>query len=160
MACLKDMACPFAQVESHIAGSGRARAALPAAAAVGGHALATTVLSRGEVHGGSRTPALLSAGTSLAAALGASLPLGTRSRPVPAAVALAGVYAASVLPAQVRAAQDPSAGPVRRAVGASVLGTTGLQAALLARAGAAPVGVLVAAALPLARRLSRRNSPT
>jgi 4-hydroxybenzoate polyprenyltransferase len=62
--------------------------------------------------------------------------------------------------AQAAAAAAPTADRVRRAVGAGILGMIPLQAALIARAGALRAALGVAAALPLARRLARKVSPT
>ncbi|WP_055585744.1 SCO3242 family prenyltransferase [Streptacidiphilus griseoplanus] len=154
------------------AGAGRLRPALPAAATVAGHTLAVTALSRAEVTGADpwlprATLAATAAVTAAAAALPA-LPTGTA---LPAAAARCGtarlaalgglaVYGATAGRAQSRAAADPSAGNVRRAVGAGILGLIPLQAALTAQAGALRAALPVAAAFPLARALSRRVSPT
>lgn len=160
-------------------GAGRARAglALPEAATVGAHTLALTALSRGEVHGGGRGWAAR-AGLAVSAALTALVTLRTdrderhsrrdlsderavRPNPAQAATAaLAGAYAATVVPAQLRAAREPTAGSVRRAVGAGILGTVPLQAALLARARALPVAAAVAALLPIGRAGARRIATT
>ena len=153
------------------AGAGRLRQAAPAALAVGTHALAVTVVSRGEVTGGS--PAVVGAalaGTATAAAgAGLAASRAARHRPAPpgwrpvqaaAAAALLAGYAATVGRAQLAAARTPQPGPVRRAVGAGILGTIPLQAALAAGAGALRAAVPIAAGFPLARRLARRVSPT
>jgi 4-hydroxybenzoate polyprenyltransferase len=60
----------------------------------------------------------------------------------------------------LRVAADPSAARVRAAVGAGITSLPALQGALAARAGARLAGLLVAAAAPLARRLSKGVSPT
>ncbi|RZT80450.1 4-hydroxybenzoate polyprenyltransferase [Micromonospora violae] len=73
---------------------------------------------------------------------------------------LAGWYAARYGAAQVEVVRDPSAGRVRAAVGAGITGLPALQGALTARGGAGLLGVAVAAAAPLGRRLARKVSPT
>lgn len=142
------------------AGASRARAALPAAAAVGGHTLGVTALSRGEVHGSS--PAI--AGTALAgtamAGLAAVGGTATSWRHRLSAVALSGVYTQLVGGAQWTARQKPTAATVRRATAAGIHGMVPLQAALAARRGSLLAAAAVVAALPLARKLSRKVSPT
>jgi 4-hydroxybenzoate polyprenyltransferase len=141
-------------------GAGGARSALPAAAAVGGHTLGVTALSRGEVHGA--TPATVEAvlaGTALTAAAAA----GGRARSVRhrlGALAGAALYSATVGRAQLAARQDPSAASVRRATMAGIHGMVPLQAAIAARRGSLLGALAVAAALPVARTLSRKVSPT
>ncbi|MFF8357898.1 UbiA family prenyltransferase [Streptomyces chartreusis] len=73
-----------------------------------------------------------------------------------AALAYLGAYGS----AQVRALREPSAGNVRRAVGAGILGLMPLQAALIARGGSPRVAAALGVVHPLARRLARRISPT
>ncbi|MEU6302463.1 UbiA family prenyltransferase [Streptomyces chartreusis] len=73
-----------------------------------------------------------------------------------AALAYLGAYGS----AQVRAMREPSAGNVRRAVGAGILGLMPLQAALIARGGSPRVAAALGVVHPLARRLARRISPT
>ncbi|MFJ6168620.1 SCO3242 family prenyltransferase [Micromonospora orduensis] len=73
---------------------------------------------------------------------------------------LAGWYAARYGAAQAEVVRDPSAGQVRAAVGAGITGLPALQGALTARGGAGLLGVAVAAAAPLGRRLARKMSPT
>jgi 4-hydroxybenzoate polyprenyltransferase len=137
-------------------GAAGARRAWPSALAVSAHALATTVLSRDEVTG--------AAGAAPRAALGTTLALtvavGTDPRRAPATLALAGMYAAAVARPQWAAVRNPDAAHVRRAVGASVLGTVPLQAALLARGRSVRLAAAVALLAPLARAASRRVSPT
>lgn len=142
-------------------GAGGARSALPAALTVGAHTLGITVLSRGEVHGAdARVPRAALAGT--VAITGATLLGGRRSGWLSrlASAGLAAGYAATVGPPQSAAAQDPSSGRVRRAVGAGILGFMPLQASLLARSGAVRAALPVALAYPLARRLSRKVAAT
>ncbi|MGC4874775.1 SCO3242 family prenyltransferase [Micromonospora sp. DT43] len=87
-----------------------------------------------------------------------------RSRPAGVAAALpvllAGWYAARYGAAQAQVVRDPSAGKVRAAVGAGITGLPALQGALTARGGAGLLGLAVAAAAPLGRRLARKVSPT
>lgn len=143
------------------AGTGSWTRALPAALTVATHTLATTVLSRDEVHGSRDgvVPALALAGTAVATAAVAAGGAGG-ALPRAAGAGFAALYGASVAPAQVAAWRSRSAADVRRAVGASVTGTIPLQAALLARSGSVVTGAAVAAVLPLVRRLARRLSAT
>jgi 4-hydroxybenzoate polyprenyltransferase len=141
------------------AGAADARKALPSAIAVGGHTLGVTALSRGEVHGASATTArTVLAGTGLTALTAIT---GARSwRDRLGAVAFTGVYGSVVGRAQYGAAQDPSAATVRAATMAGIHGMVPLQAALTARRGSLLGALAVAAALPVARRLARKVSPT
>ncbi|MEV6367539.1 4-hydroxybenzoate polyprenyltransferase [Micromonospora sp. WP24] len=83
---------------------------------------------------------------------------GTLAALVPAA--LAAWYAVGYGTAQARVVAEPSAGRVRAAVGAGITGLPALQGALTARGGAGLLGLVVAAAAPLGRRLARKVSPT
>ncbi|SBT49354.1 SCO3242 family prenyltransferase [Micromonospora narathiwatensis] len=128
--------------------------ALPAALTVAAHTWTVTALSRREVSGADRRlPRATLAGTALVAATA----LG-RTDPVPAA--LAAGYATRYGSAQARVLADPSPARVRAAVGAGITGLPALQGALTARAGARVLGLAVAAAAPLGRRLARLVSPT
>ncbi len=141
-------------------GAGGARAALPAAAAVGGHTLGVTALSRGEVHGAApATAAAALAGTALAAAAAAG-GRASSARHRLGALAATALYSATVGGAQLAARQDPSAATVRRATMAGIHGMVPLQAAIAARRGSLLGALAVAAALPVARALSRKVSPT
>lgn len=136
-------------------GAGGRVAALPAAATVAAHTLVVTGLSAVETVGGpagARRARLSLAGTLAVTALAAR-------RCSPAGAVLAGVYAGSVGGAQLAAARDPRPATVQGAVGAGVLGLIPLEAALLSRRGPLPAAALVTL-WPLARRLSRRVSPT
>jgi 4-hydroxybenzoate polyprenyltransferase len=125
--------------------------ALPAALTVAAHTYTVTMLSRAEVTGAPRRlPAATLAGTVGVAAV----PGGRVGR------TLAAGYLAGYGGAQWRAAADPSAGHVRAAVATGITGLPLLQGALTAGAGAGRVGMLVAVAAPLGRRLARRVSPT
>ncbi|GAA2195079.1 SCO3242 family prenyltransferase [Micromonospora lupini] len=92
---------------------------------------------------------VVGAGRSRSAAVAAALP-----------ALLAGWYAARYGAAQAQVVRDPSAGKVRAAVGAGITGLPALQGALTARGGAGLLGLAVAAAAPLGRRLARKVSPT
>ncbi|MCT2586128.1 SCO3242 family prenyltransferase [Actinophytocola gossypii] len=142
------------------AGASNARTALPAAAAVGGHTLGVTALSRGEVHGASPATATSAlAGTAVATAAA----VGGRARSIRhrlGAATAAALYSTTVGRAQLDARQDPSAATVRRATMAGIHGMVPLQAALAARRGSLLGALAVAAALPVARALSRKVSPT
>jgi 4-hydroxybenzoate polyprenyltransferase len=136
------------------ASGGRPLRAIPAAATVAAHTYTVTALSRREVSGGDAVlPAMTLAGTAAVAAAAA----GRRAGP---ATVLAAWYAARYGAAQARAAADPSPGSFRAAVGAGITGLPPLQGALTARAGSPAIGLAVAAAAPLARRLARVVSPT
>ncbi|HEX6358438.1 SCO3242 family prenyltransferase [Actinophytocola sp.] len=141
------------------AGAAGARKALPSAIAVGGHTLGVTALSQGEVHGASPTTAkTVLAGTGLTALTAVT---GARTwRDRLGAAAFTGVYTSLVGRAQYSATQDPSATTVRTATMAGIHGMVPLQAALTARRGSLLGALAVAAALPVARRLARKVSPT
>ncbi|WP_406062057.1 SCO3242 family prenyltransferase [Micromonospora sp. NBC_00860] len=139
------------------ASNGRMTRALPAAATVAAHTWTVTALSRREVTGADATlPMRTLAGTALVAASAVAAP--RRVAVLPAV--LAGWYAARYGAAQAEVVRDPSAGRVRAAVGAGITGLPALQGALTARGGAGLLGVAVAAAAPLGRRLARKVSPT
>jgi 4-hydroxybenzoate polyprenyltransferase len=133
--------------------------ALPSAIAVGGHTFGVTALSTGEVHGISpRTAKTALAGTALTALTAVT---GARSwRDRLGALAFTGLYGNLVGRAQYGAAQNPSAPQVRAATVAGIHGMVPLQAALAARRGSLLGAVAVAAALPVARKLARKVSPT
>ena len=158
------------------ASTGRPLRAVPAALTVAAHTYTVTALSRREVEGADRRlPAGALAGTAVVAAAAAGGGIGWRGGPgtagagggnrrrvwralVPAV--LAGGYTARYGVAQARVVADPAAERVRAAVGAGITGLPALQGALIARAGATLLGVAVAAAAPLGRRLARKVSPT
>ncbi|MEU8338673.1 SCO3242 family prenyltransferase [Micromonospora tulbaghiae] len=153
------------------ASGGRVVRALPAALTVAAHTWTVTALSRREVTGADRRlPGLTLAGTALIA-------LATPARPTPPATGrggssraarlgnlvpavLAAGYATRYGRAQARVLADPSPARVRAAVGAGITGLPALQGALTARAGARMLGLAVAGAAPLGRRLARLISPT
>jgi len=137
------------------------RAAVPALT-IAAHTYTVTALSRREVSGGSPLlPAATLAGTATIAAIPAAAPY--RGHPWWRWVlrgGLAGWYAASYGPAQVRALGEPSANNMRAAVGAGITSLAALQGALIARSGAPAAGAAVAAAAPVGRRLASWVSPT
>ena len=139
---------------------GNNRKALQAAAAVGGHTLGLTALSRGEVHGGSKNVAGAAlVGTAIVSAAATRGRAPTRWHRLGASIA-ASVYSSTVGRAQLAAAKDPSAATVRKATMAGIHGMVPLQAAIAARRGSLLGAVAVAAALPVARALARKVSPT
>ncbi|WBB79726.1 UbiA family prenyltransferase [Micromonospora sp. WMMD882] len=141
------------------ASGGRLVRAVPAAVTVAAHTWTVTALSRREVTGADQLlPARTLAGTAVVAASAVATRRPTRADVLPAA--LTAWYAARYGGAQARVYADPSAGRVRAAVGAGITGLPALQGALTARAGAGWLGIAVAAAAPLARRLARKVSPT
>ncbi|MEW2445567.1 SCO3242 family prenyltransferase [Micromonospora marina] len=158
------------------ASGGRVVRALPAALTVAAHTWTVTALSRREVTGADRRlPARTLAGTALIALTTPARPTVLSGAPsstgcvkrgpflrlgelVPAV--LAAGYAARYGRAQARVLADPSPARVRAAVGAGITGLPALQGALTARAGARLLGLAVAGAAPLGRRLARLISPT
>ncbi|MET8309703.1 SCO3242 family prenyltransferase [Micromonospora sp. NPDC005173] len=166
------------------ASGGRLTRALPAAVTVAAHTWTVTALSRREVTGADAAlPLRTLAGTALVAASAAVAAPGAavrRAEPTPTdgpsaagdrpalpvrlaaalPAVLAGWYAARYGAAQAQVVRDPSAGRVRAAVGAGITGLPALQGALTARGGAGLLGLAVAAAAPLGRRLARKVSPT
>jgi 4-hydroxybenzoate polyprenyltransferase len=142
------------------AGTSAAGRAWRPAAAIAGHTLGVTALSRGEVHGGSRAVSGLAlAGTVAAAVAATRSSSGSRWQRLGAAL-FGGAYSATVGAAQFAAAREPSAAQVRKATVAGIQGMIPLQAAVTARRGSLVQAGLVACVLPLARRLSRKVSPT
>ncbi|MEU3271948.1 SCO3242 family prenyltransferase [Saccharomonospora sp. NPDC006951] len=141
---------------------GRWRAAAPAACALAVHTLGVTALSGGEVHGGSAT----TAGAALAGTTAATgIALAGRARTTSggdriAALGFGAGYAATVGAAQLGALRRPTAASVRAATAAGIHGMVPLQASLAARNGAVRTAAVLAGALPLARRLARKVSPT
>jgi UbiA prenyltransferase family len=151
------------------AGRGSLRPALPTAATVGAHTLAVTMLSRSETSGAKpEAPLAAMAATGLVAA--GALMAGPRGQAGPrgkagvgsrlAGTALLAAFAATCGGAQSAAVQLPSPRRLQRAVGAGILGMIPLQAGLTARAGSVRAALAVAVALPAARQLSARISPT
>jgi 4-hydroxybenzoate polyprenyltransferase len=145
------------------AGNNR-RAAWAPALAVGTHILGVTAMSRGEVHGSTPLPprSALLATAAITASTVASAVTGPAPRLVPGVVAtvLAGLFARAVGPAQLAAAREPGGPQLRKAVGAGIHGLVPLQAAWCARGGAPRLGAALVVALPLAKALARKVSPT
>lgn len=139
--------------------AGSRTAALPSALTIAAHTYLLTALSHGEVSGADpRLPAATLAGTvtlAAATARGAAPGMGGPAQP-----ALAGWYAAQFGFPQARAVAEPSAERVRDAVSAGIVSLPALQGALAARGGAPRLGLALAAAIPLARRLVRKVSAT
>jgi 4-hydroxybenzoate polyprenyltransferase len=163
------------------AGNNRRKAWAPALA-VGTHILGVTAMSRGEVHGSTPLPAR-SALAATAGITAATVATGRAARSASLAAtvggsafsppwlraavgsdlvttALAVLFARAVGPAQLAAAQEPSGPKLRKAVGAGIHGLVPLQAAWCARGGAPRLGAALVAALPLAKALARKVSPT
>ena len=144
------------------------RSAVPAAGVVGAHTVLVSIVSRSEVHGGTRALARGAlAGTAVVTAAAATLVARAR-RPsrrgsatrVAAGVALAAAHAIAVGRAELAAARQPTATNMRRVVGTGVLGLMPLEASLLAATGPAWAAAGIAAAWPVARRLAQRTSVT
>lgn len=153
-------ACRGLDVLLGATGGKRPLRALPAAVTVAAHTYTVTELSRREVSGADRTlPKLTLAGTAAVAAAAVAGPRRTGWRGwIPAA--LTAWYVGQYGTAQARVAADPAADRVRAAVGAGIMGLPALQGALVARTGAGMLGMAVAAAAPLGRRLARKLSST
>ncbi|MFE0102463.1 SCO3242 family prenyltransferase [Streptomyces sp. NPDC059009] len=148
------------------------RRALPAAAAMAGHTLAVTAVSRRETQGGSAAPPLAALATTAALAQligrgstperpsgtpGHTTTLGTR----PALrEALAAGYAATAARPLFHAALNPSPPLTQRAVGGGIRALIPLQAALCARAGAPRTALFAAALAPAARKFAKKVSVT
>ncbi|MFB6814002.1 SCO3242 family prenyltransferase [Streptomyces sp. NPDC056347] len=168
----------------HGTGPGRTLPALPAAATVAAHTYAVTRLSRHEVDGAPTTEPALSLATTTAitttrllsaagaarltrpAATSAATLLTTRpAEPAgPAATLIAATalttYATTCARTQTAALRNPTAPRVRTAVGTGIHALLPLQATLVARTRTPLLALPLIAALPLAARLARKNSPT
>lgn len=149
-------------------GAGRLRDAAPAAATMSLHTLAVTTLSRSEATGSRRVlPLATLTVTAAVPVLSSVAPRRGDSTRRWATIPAHCVYAGTFGRAQAAAVRDPSPARVQAAVAAGIHGMIPLQAALVS--GAAPahrplarygVAAAVLAALPVARRLSQRVSPT
>lgn len=146
-------------------GAGSLGPALVPAGIVGGHTLALTTVSRHETTGGEAwagwgaAAASGAASAAVAAFAAGRLDHGQRRFFLPVATSLA-AYLMSFGGAAVAAAREPSPARLQRAVGAGVLGTLPLQAALLAASRRPGIGAVILSAWPLARRLARKRSVT
>ncbi|GAA4837366.1 UbiA family prenyltransferase [Kitasatospora terrestris] len=144
------------------AGTGFLGRALPAAAVVAGHTFALTVVSRQETRGATASlPAGALAATCAVGLAAASLPdpVAPPARRATSA-ALLGGYTAAAGGALLQAVVRPDAAHLKRAVGAGIHAMIPLQAALIARSRPLRAALPLLAAYPLARRLSRKVSPT
>lgn len=142
---------------------GRGAGALPAAALVGAHTGLITTVSRSETTGA--TPALAGAALLGHAAIGAGAGiLGLRRGPSlwrkGASLALAGAYIAATAKTALAARAEPTPANLQRHVAAGIHGFLPLDAALLASCGPRSAAAAIAALWPVARRLSRKRSPT
>ena len=144
------------------------RSAVPAAGVVGAHTVLVSIVSRSEVHGGTRalargalagTAAVTAAAVTLVARARRPSRRGSATR-VAAGVALAAAHAIAVGRAELAAARQPTATNMRRVVGTGVLGLMPLEASLLATTGPAWAAAGIVAAWPVARRLAQRTSVT
>ncbi len=162
------------------ASTGKVGKAVRPAAIVAAHTYAVTALSRREVHGADRAlPVATIAATGFVALMAAaeSQRRVTRRRPGKAAGAvaadrggrgllswvnagLAAWYAARFGKAQRTVLLEPSAGNVRKAVGAGITSLPALQGALIAHSGRPLTGAAVAAAAPLGAKLAKAVSAT
>lgn len=138
---------------------GSLKAAAPAAAVVGVHTLSLTALSRGEVHGSSPLVAKAAAGTTLGLAVATVVTAARRSGTKAGLGALVGAagYLATVLPAQLKAAQNPGAAEVRTATRAGIGAVVPLQATLTAAKGSFPAAAALAGVTGLGRFLAAKR---
>ncbi|MFE4616833.1 SCO3242 family prenyltransferase [Streptomyces sp. NPDC056747] len=143
-------------------GTGAWRRALPAALAVAGHTYALTTVSRKEVEGATASLPAAALATSVALSLTTSASTAARTDRArrAATTALLGGYLAAAGPAQLQAVARPDAARLQRVVAAGIHALIPLQAALTARHGSPRAVLPLLAAYPLARRLSRKVSPT
>ncbi|MDG9700737.1 SCO3242 family prenyltransferase [Streptomyces sp. DH37] len=137
------------------------RGALPPAALLGAHTLAVTSVSRREAQGGSCLPPLAAlAATAAISRAVAGRPAAPGRLRACAVTGLCAAYGATAARPYAHAALNPSPQLTQRAVGAGIRALIPLQAALAARAGAVGTALPLAVLLPIARRLSRKVSPT
>ncbi|CCK26916.1 UbiA prenyltransferase [Streptomyces davaonensis JCM 4913] len=135
-------------------------------AALAAHTYAVTRVARNETTGGAGLASLAALATS--AVIGTALawrsvdlaPSGTRPVRDLAAPTFAALYGATAARPYLHAALNPSPDLTQRAVGGGIRSLIPLQAALAAHAGAPACGAALMALAPLARRISRKVSPT
>ncbi|WP_031510438.1 SCO3242 family prenyltransferase [Streptomyces megasporus] len=140
---------------------GAVRSALPSAALLGAHTLAVTSVSRREERGGSALPPLAAlAATAAITRAVAGRPAVPRGLRASTTAGLCAAYGATAARPYAHAALNPSPQLTQRAVGGGIRALIPLQAALAARAGAPATALPLLALLPIARRLSRKVSPT
>ncbi|MFF3339934.1 UbiA family prenyltransferase [Streptomyces flavidovirens] len=153
------------------AGDAGLRDALAAAAMLGAHTYAVTAVSRRETQGGSTAAPLAALATAAVLAT-----LAARKRPAPAptrhkvvriacqlatpATLAATAYFRTAAKPLLHAALNPSPPLTQRAVGGGIRAMIPLQAALAARSGAVGAGAALMGLVPIARKLSRKVSPT
>ncbi len=144
------------------AGPGGRRRALPSAAAIACHTYAITAVSRRETDGATASLPAAALAATVAVGLGAgALPEADRSPARRAAsAALLGGYVLAAGAAQLTATVRPDAAHLKRVVAAGIHAMIPLQAALTARTRSPRAALPLLAAYPLARRLSRKVSPT
>ncbi|MFC4496157.1 SCO3242 family prenyltransferase [Streptomyces ovatisporus] len=136
------------------AGAGRCAGTVASSAGLlGAHTFAVTAVSRHETLGAPTTVPLAALGATTAVACATG-----RTGRIPAVFAAA--YAAAAARPLAHAALNPSPQLLQRAVGGGIRATIPLQAALAARAARPGSAAALLALLPLARRLSRKVSPT
>ncbi|WP_432194531.1 SCO3242 family prenyltransferase [Streptomyces sp. bgisy027] len=134
-------------------------------AALAAHTYAVTRVARNETTGGSGLAPMAALATS--AVIFTALAFrrvdgapGTRLVRDLAAPTFAALYGATAARPYLHAALNPSPDLTQRAVGGGIRSLIPLQAALAARAGAPACGAALMALAPLARRISRKVSPT
>ncbi|MBT2490876.1 UbiA family prenyltransferase [Streptomyces sp. ISL-96] len=144
------------------AGDSGLRNALTAAAMLGAHTYAVTAVSRRETQGGSTAAPLtaLAAAAVLAALLARKRPLPAPTRHKLGATLAATAYFRTAAKPLLHAALNPSPPLTQRAVGGGIRAMIPLQAALAARSGAVGAGAALMGLVPIARKLSRKVSPT
>ncbi|MCK1797264.1 UbiA family prenyltransferase [Streptomyces sp. XM4193] len=134
--------------------------ALPAAGVLGAHTLAVTTVSREEVGGGSSLAPLTALATTAAVTGHLTGLRPPRTTTEATAAGGAALYATTCGRGYTHAALNPSPPLLQRAVGGGIRAMIPLQASLAARAGAVTTALPLLALLPLARRVSRKVSPT
>ncbi|MGO1172826.1 MAG: SCO3242 family prenyltransferase [Actinomycetaceae bacterium] len=148
-------ACRGLDVLMGAAGPTWRRAALPAAL-MALHTAAVTAVSRGEVHGTDHATA--SVAVAVTAGTAALIPASTRGAAAAGAVLGSAGYARAVLPTQIEAAREPTAGNARDATRHGIRGMVPLQTALVARAGHAASAALLLGVELAGRALARART--